>query len=178
MQEKVTPLKDAYKGKFLIGTALDYPALQGKAPLDVDIAATHFDALTAGNSMKPDALQPAEGEFRFAEGDRLVEIARKSGATVVGHTLLWHEQTPRWFFEGKGGRPLDRELALSRLRQHISTVVGHFKGRVKQWDVLNEAINDGPGLLRQTPWLKAIGDDYIAEAFHAAHRADPKAILI
>jgi endo-1,4-beta-xylanase len=69
-------------------------------------------------------------------------------------------------------------LALSRLRQHIKTVVGRYKGRVKQWDVVNEAINDGPGLLRQSPWLRAIGEDYIAEAFRAAHEADPDAILI
>jgi Beta-1,4-xylanase len=178
MQQRVTRLRDAYKGKFRIGTALNYPALQGKAPLDVEIATTHFDALTAGNSMKPYATQPEEGRFTFAEGDRLVEIARRSGAIVVGHTLLWHEQTPRWFFEAKGGGTLGRDEALARMRKHIATVVGHYKGRVQQWDVVNEAINDGPGLLRPTPWLKAIGEDYLAEAFHAAHRADPKALLI
>jgi len=176
---KAPPLKTAYKGKFLIGTVLNYPALQGRAPMDVDIATTHFDALTPANSMKPDALQRTEGQFTFADGDSLVEIAEKCGATPIGHVLVWHEQTPAWFFQGPHGQPVSRELALARLRKHIATVVGHYKGRVKQWDVVNEAISDTPGeLLRPTPWLKAIGPDYIAEAFRAAHDADPDAILI
>jgi endo-1,4-beta-xylanase len=179
MQERVPPLKNAYKGKFLIGTTLNYPALQGRAPRDIAIATTHFSAITAENSMKPDALQPSEGRFNFTDGDRLVEIARKSGATPIGHVLVWHQQTPRWFFEGKDGQPVGRELALMRMRAHISTVVGHYKGRVKEWDVVNEAISDSPGeVLRKSPWLTAIGEDYIAEAFQAAHRADPKAVLI
>jgi endo-1,4-beta-xylanase len=125
------------------------------------------------------SLQRIEGQFNFRDGDRMVEIAEQNGATPIGHTLVWHEQTPRWFFEGPDGQPASRELALARLRKHIATVVGHYKGRVKQWDVVNEAISDTPGeVLRQTPWLKAIGEDYIAEAFRAAHAADPNAILI
>lgn len=175
---EVKPLKDAFKGKFLIGAVLDFAALQGNAPISVGVATTHFSAFTAANSMKPEPIQPREGEFHFAEGDRLVELAEKSGAAPIGHTLVWHGQTPRWFFQGKDDKPVTRELALERMRKHITTVVGHYKGRVKQWDVVNEAINDGPGVLRQTPWLKAIGDDYIAEAFRAAHAADPDAILI
>ena len=175
----VTPLKTAFEGNFLIGTALDYPALQGRAPMDVAIATRHFNALTPGNSMKPDTLQRTEGQFNFADGDRLVEIAEQSGATPIGHVLVWHEQTPGWFFQAPDGQPPSRELALSRMRQHIATVVGHYKGRVKQWDVVNEALSDTPGeVLRPTPWLKAIGEDYIAQAFRAAHQADPDAILI
>lgn len=173
----MAPLKDAFRGKFLIGTALDYPALQGRAPMDVAIATRHFNALTAGNSMKPDTLQRTEGQFNFRDGDRLVEIAEQNGAVPIGHTLVWHSQTPGWFFKGPDGGTVSRELALERMRTHIKTVVGHYKGGVKQWDVVNEAINDGPGLLRETPWLKAIGEDYIAEAFRAAHEADPDAIL-
>jgi endo-1,4-beta-xylanase len=105
-------------------------------------------------------------------------MAQKSGATVAGHTLVWHSQTPRWFFQGPDGQPASQELALERMRKHIKTVVGRYKGRVKQWDVVNEAINDGPGVLRPSPWLRAIGEDYIAEAFRAAHEADPDAILV
>src|SRR4051812_21389559 len=80
----ITPLKDAFKGKFLIGTALNYPALQGKAPMDLAIATKHFSAFTPANSMKPDFTQPTEGRFTFAEGDRLVEIAKENGATPIG----------------------------------------------------------------------------------------------
>lgn len=176
--KKVRPLKDAYKGKFLVGAILGVGALQGKAPQDTELATTHFNAITPENSLKPEAVQPREGEFRFAEGDKLVEICKRCGATAIGHTLVWHAQTGRWMFEGEGGKPLTRELALTRMRAHIGTVVGHYKGKIAQWDVVNEAINDGPGVLRPSPWLKAIGDDFIAEAFRAAHQADPKATLI
>ena len=173
----IAPLKDAFKGKFLIGTAIGSGELQGNGGRQLALATRHFDAFTAENAMKPDALQPREGQFNFAAADRIVELAEGNGATPIGHTLVWHSQTPRWFFEGPNGQPASRELALERMRKHISTVVGHFKGRVKQWDVVNEAINDGPGILRASPWQKAIGDDYIAEAFRAAHEADPDAIL-
>ncbi len=174
----VAPLKDAFKGKFKIGTAVSTAVLRGQDPASEALLSRHFNALTAENSMKPEGVQPREGEFTFADADRLVEIADKAGASVVGHTLVWHSQTPRWFFQGKDGQPVTREVALERLRTHIKTVVGRYKGRVKEWDVVNEAINDGPGVLRQTPWLRAIGDDYIAEAFRAAHKADPDAILV
>jgi endo-1,4-beta-xylanase len=152
--------------------------LRGQDPATEALISRHYDSFTAENAMKPDAMQPREGQFNFADADRLVEIAQQSGATVVGHTLVWHAQTPRWFFEGPDGQPASRELALTRLRNHIKTVVGRYKGRIKQWDVVNEAINDGPGVLRSSPWLKAIGEDYIAEAFRAAHEADPDAILV
>lgn len=174
----VSPLKDAFKGKFLIGTALSVAALQGRAPDEASLASTHFSAFTPENSLKPEAVQPREGEFRFAEGDRLVEIARRARGVAVGHTLVWHGQTPRWFFEGADGKPATREVALQRMKAHIGTVVGHYKGKIGQWDVVNEAINDGPGVLRPSPWLRAVGDDFIAEAFRAAHAADPKATLV
>ena len=176
--QETPPLKDAFRGKFLIGTAVGTSVLQGKDDPVEKVIRRHFSALTAENAMKPDALQPREGEFTFNDADRLVAIAKESGASVVGHTLVWHAQTPRWFFEGKDGQPLTREVALARLRNHIKSVVGRYKGQIREWDVVNEAINDGPGVLRNTPWLRAIGDDYIAEAFRAAHEADPNAILV
>ena len=177
-QQSVAPLKNAFKGKFRIGVAVSTAMIRGEDPNSEQLVRQHFDAMTAENAMKPAEIHPKENEFTFTDADRLVEIAKQSGASVVGHTLVWHSQTPRCFFEGKEGQPVTREIALERLRTHIKTVVGRYKGRVKEWDVVNEAINDGTGLLRQTPWLKAIGDDYIAEAFRAAHEADPAAMLI
>jgi endo-1,4-beta-xylanase len=171
----IPPLKDAFKDRLVIGSVLD----SRRSPMEIALAITHFSAITPENSMKPMFVQPTEGRFHFADGDRIVELAQKSSATPIGHCLVWHEQTPRWFFQGPDGQPAGRELALARLREHIATVVGHYKGRVKQWDVVNEAISDTKDeLLRQSPWLKAIGEDYIAEAFRAAHEADPDAILI
>lgn len=176
--QAVAPLKDAFKGKFLIGVAVSTGVLRGQDPASEALEKKHFSSFTAENAMKPDALQPKEGEFTFADADKLVAMAQESGAEVAGHCLVWHSQTPRWFFEGKDGQPVTREVALQRMRTHIKTVVSHFKGKVKQWDVVNEAINDGPGLLRPSPWQRAIGDDFIAEAFRAAHEADPDAILV
>jgi len=172
------PLKDSFNGKFRIGAAVSTALLRGQEPGVEPIVRRHFDSVTAENAMKPDAIQPTEGQFTFADADKLVAIATETGAEVVGHTLVWHSQTPSWFFRGKDGQPLTREVALTRLRAHIKAVVGRYKGRVREWDVVNEAINDGPGVLRDTPWRKAIGDDYIAEAFRAAHEADPAAILV
>lgn len=177
--EKVIPLKDTFKDSFLLGAALDLWQGQRQGSLETALATTHFSALTPENSMKPMALQPAEGRFTFDRADRLVELAEKNGATPIGHCLVWHSQTPPWFFQGPDGQPVGRELALTRMRKHITTVVGHYKGRVKQWDVVNEVLSDRPGEgLRNSPWLKAIGKEYIAEAFRAAHEADPEAILI
>lgn len=176
---KPIALKDAFKNDFLIGTAVSYQSLQGNDDASLALARAQFNAFTPENSMKPDTLERNEGEFRWKDADHLVELADQDGATVVGHTLVWHQQTPRWFFQGENGAPVTREVALERLRKYITTVVGHFKGCVKQWDVVNEAISDSPNeVLRPTPWRTAIGDDYIAEAFRAAHAADPDAILI
>jgi endo-1,4-beta-xylanase len=176
---EVPPLKNAFEGKFLIGTTLSSAALLGRAPMEVAIATRHFDAITCENSMKPGAIQPEEGRFTFEQGDRCVEIARECGAAVIGHTLVWHSQTPAWFFRGPDDGLPGRELALARMRKHIAAVVGHYKGKVKEWDVVNEAISDSPDeFLRPTTWYKAIGEEYIAEAFRAAHQADPRAILI
>ena len=175
----LTPLKEAFKGKFLIGTTLSIAALRGQAPLELGIAERHFDAMTCENSMKPANLQPEEERFTFEDADRAVEIARKVGAAPIGHVLIWHSQTPGWFFRGPDGNFPSRELALERLRKHISTVVGRLKGKVKEWDVVNEAISDSANeYLRPSPWLRAIGEDYILQAFKMAHEADPQAILV
>lgn len=129
--------------------------------------------------MKPALLQPSPGEFHWEEADRLLDLAESCGAVTVGHTLVWHEQTPRWFFETPNGAPLNREAALNNMQTHIAAVVGRYRGRVKQWDVVNEAISDEQGEeLRPSPWLQAVGEEFIAEAFRAAHKADPEAVLI
>jgi len=175
---KTPTLAKAFERDFLIGAALGGQTLLGEDAISAPVLG-HFNAFTAENAMKPDATQPQEGVFRFEQADKLVEIARKQNATVVGHTLIWHSQTPRWFFEGPDNKPATRELALQRMRTRIATLVGRYKGRIAQWDVVNEAISDGgDDMLRQSPWRTAIGDDYIAEAFRAAHAADPKATLI
>ena len=175
---EATPLKSAFTGNFLLGTVLDFPELMGRSPKDLAIAQRHFNAFTCGNSMKPDFTQPQEGRFTFEMGDRMVELAKQCGAVPIGHTLVWHSQTPAWFFKGPDGKLPDKATMLQRMRAHITAVVGHYKGKVKQWDVVNEAISDAPNeYLRPSLWYQSIGEEFIAEAFKAAHAADPDAIL-
>ncbi len=149
---------------------LDDPALAAHV-------AKHFAVLTPGNEMKPDALQREQGVFTFERADRLVAFAQAHGQDVIGHTLVWHSQAPKWLFEDENGDPLPRDIALDNMREHIHAVAGHFRGKVKGWDVVNEAISDGGPYLRDTPALRAIGEDYVIKAFQFAHEADPDAEL-
>jgi endo-1,4-beta-xylanase len=169
-------LRDAVAGRFLIGTAVMSSALED--PTMAGLVARQFDALTGENEFKPASLQPRPGRFRFAEADRLADFAAAHGMRMVGHTLCWHQQTPAWFYEDAEHRPLARAVALAHLHDHIVAVMGHFRGRVIGWDVVNEALSDGPGPdLRDTPARRAIGDDYVAQAFAFARAADPSAEL-
>jgi endo-1,4-beta-xylanase len=95
---------------------------------------------------------------------------------IVGHTLVWHSQTPRWVFQDSTGKPLTRDALLARMHDHITAVVGRYKGKIKGWDVVNEALNED-GAMRRSPWYTIIGDDFIEKAFQYAHEADPAAEL-
>lgn len=136
----------------------------------------HFRSVTAENAMKPAVIHPSPERFEFAEADRFVEDARKHGLEVIGHTLVWHSQGANHLFQDEKGQPLSREEALKRMRNYIHKVVGRYKGKVKGWDVVNEAISDSGGM-RQTPALRAIGEDYVIKAFEYAAEADPDAEL-
>jgi endo-1,4-beta-xylanase len=165
-------LQQAAGDRLLIGAAIS-PFDLGRPGLAALIS-EQFGCLTAANEMKPASLQRVKGSFTFQRADQIVAFAQAHNLKVIGHTLCWHQQTPRWMFEDDQGRPLPRELALANLKAHIEEVLRHFKGKVKGWDVVNEAISDGPGhYLRDTPARRAIGDDYVLKAFEFAHQADP-----
>ena len=169
-------LRHAVKGRFLIGAAVMSRQLDN--PKLADLVAEQFNCLTGENEFKPVSLQPRPGKFNFAAADKIVAFARRHRMKVVGHTLCWHSQAPAWLFRGEDRKPLPREEALRNLKTHIDTVVGHFKGKVIGWDVVNEAISDSRNAyLRETPARRAIGDDYIVKAFEFAHAADPDAEL-
>ena len=172
-QEK---LKEAFKDYFLIGAALNRAQIFETDARGAQIVKEQFDTISPENILKWGLVHPQPERYDFAAADRYVAFGEKHGMFIVGHTLVWHNQTPRWVFEDKKGNPLSREELLKRLREHIQTVVGRYKGKIKGWDVVNEALNED-GSLRQTPWLKIIGEDYIAEAFRYAHEADPSAEL-
>jgi endo-1,4-beta-xylanase len=171
-----TTLKDTFKDYFLIGASLNRAQIFEQDLAGAKIVREQFNTISPENILKWGEVHPQPDRYNFEPADRYVAFGEKNGMFVIGHTLVWHNQTPKWVFEDKDGKPASRDELLKRLRDHINTVVGRYKGKIKGWDVVNEAIN-ADGSLRQTPWLKIIGEDYIVKAFQYAHEADPQAEL-
>ena len=169
-------LKDVFKSDFLIGAALNRKQFSEQDPRGGPLIKAHFNSITPENQLKWQHVHPRPGKFEFDGSDRFVAFGEKNGMFIVGHTLVWHRQTPDWVFEDEKGNPVDRDTLLQRLREHIHTVMGRYKGKIKGWDVVNEAVN-ADGSMRESKWLKIIGQDYIAKAFQYAHEADPQAEL-
>ena len=154
-----------------IGVAVNPRALARDAAYR-EVLARECSVVTPENAMKWAALRPAQDRFAFENAEAIVTFAETHGMRVRGHTLVWHEAMPAWLEKGDYGR----EELLELLRTHIQTVVGHFRGRVFAWDVINEGLaNDGS--LRESFWLKGIGPEYIDLAFRWAREADPDALL-
>ena len=174
--QKQKALKEIFKDDFKIGAALNPRHFSGKDSRSAEIVTTHFDSITPENVLKWALVHPEPKRYDFKAPDQFVEFGVKHGMFIVGHTLVWHNQTPRWVFEDEKGKPVDRETLLARLREHIFTVVGRYKGRIHGWDVVNEALNQD-GTMRQSPWFKIIGEDYLVKAFEFAREADPSAEL-
>ena len=169
-------LKEVFKNDFKIGAALNPRHFFERDVPGAEIVKTHFNTITPENVLKWAPVHPEQGKYDFVAADRFVEFGQQHGMFIVGHTLVWHNQTPRWVFQDQKGNPVDRKTLLERLREHIFTVVGRYKGRIHGWDVVNEALNQD-GTMRQSPWFKIIGEDYLARAFQFAHEADPDAEL-
>jgi endo-1,4-beta-xylanase len=169
-------LKDVYAEHFLIGAALNDDIASGKDAGAAAIAAGQFNTITAENVMKWEKIHPQPDKYDFQAADRFVEFGQKNNMFIIGHTLVWQQQTPASAFEDKDGKLLGRDAMLARLKDHIFTVVGRYKGKVKGWDVVNEALED-EGPLRKTKWTETIGEDFIEKAFEFAHQADPDAEL-
>jgi endo-1,4-beta-xylanase len=222
-------LKDAYKDHFYVGAAINRSIATGtNSPWrrlemvnqDIALVKQQFNQISPENDLKWALIHPREGAegYNFGPADAFVSFGLTNNMYIVGHTLVWHGQTPRWVFQGTnmppgatnapspapaattdtagtnapgGGRfgpgfgrggftgpRASREELLQRMRDHIHTVVERYKGKIKSWDVVNEAIADGgTNILRNSLWLEIIGPDFIAKAFEYAHEADPDAIL-
>lgn len=172
----VPALKDVFRGSFLIGASLDLEQIFGWDFRADTIVEYHYNTITPENALKWERVHPARDTYDFVPADRYVAYGEKHGMFIVGHTLVWHAQVGQWVFEDGRGNPVGRDTLLARMRDHIFTVVGRYKGRIKGWDVVNEALNED-GTLRASPWLRLIGPDYIEKAFEYAHEADPSAEL-
>jgi endo-1,4-beta-xylanase len=171
----VKGLKDYYKNYFPIGVAVSAQGLKGE---DSKLILSQFNSLTPENAMKMGPIHPEENRYDWRDADSIVAFAQQHGLRVRGHNLCWHEQTPYWLFKDQNGNQVSKEVLLKRLKDHITTVVNRYKGKIYAWDVVNEAIDDdSTQFLRNSMWYKICGDEFIAKAFEYAHAADPKAIL-
>ncbi len=169
-------LKDLMPKGMVIGVAINQRQFDGADAAAVDLITKQFNQISPENALKFQSTQPAADRYTFDAADRYVQFGLDRHMQVVGHNLVWHSQTGAWVFQGPDGKPADRDTLLARMRDHIHTVVGRYKGRIHGWDVVNEAI-DADGSLRKSPWQVGIGDDYVAKAFEFAHEADPDAEL-
>jgi len=169
-------LKAVFAGSFLVGAAVNQDQFTEQDQRGAALVKAQFNTITSENVLKWERVHPRLGQYDFALPDKYVQFGKRNGMFVIGHTLVWHQQTPRWVFEDASGAPVSRDTLLARLRDHIQTVVGRYRGRVKGWDVVNEAV-DEDGTLRKTPWLTILGQEYIVRAFEFAHEADPAAEL-
>jgi endo-1,4-beta-xylanase len=169
-------LRTVFRDAFRVGAALNPAQFEERDTQGVAIVKRHFDTITPENVLKWELVHPRPGVYAFDAPDKYVAFGERNGMFVIGHTLVWHSQVPRWVFEDAAGRPVSRDTLLGRMREHIMAVAGRYKGRIKGWDVVNEALNED-GTLRDSPWRKIIGDDYLVKAFEYAHEADPAAEL-
>ncbi|MQM26476.1 endo-1,4-beta-xylanase [Glycomyces albidus] len=180
--QDLVPLKDFLECDFPIGCAVEPLEVVGRP---AELLAKHFAQVTTGNQMKPDAIQPTEGVFDFTRADQIVAFAEANGMRVYGHTLLWHNQTPAWWFDDADGNPLQntpehQALILDRFEAHVTAIAEHYGRRVWAWDVVNEVVDpeqtDG---LRRSRWYEIFGGGaYIGEVFKIARRVLPRRVKL
>jgi len=170
-------LRAAAGGVFTIGVGIHDRIPE--RPADWPLLTAQFSSVTPENCLKPDPVQIAEGKFNFTRSDAFVDFASSNGIQVVGHCLVWakDDRTPPWFFRD-GTNAVGRDLLLARMKTHIDTVAGRYRGRIAMWDVVNEALDDGTNFLRPSGWSAACGEDFIVKAFEFTHAVDPGALLI
>lgn len=171
-------LKDTYASKYLMGVAL-FPEMFEDSTSS-SIITTQFNSITAENDMKWERLHPNLKEYTFDRADKIVDFTQKHGMELIGHTLVWHSQLGKGVFIPENVEDesvlVDSATLMSRIKDHISTVCGRYKGKIYGWDVVNEALNED-GTLRESNFLKIAGESYIEKAFEFAHEADPNAEL-
>ena len=168
-------LKDYYAGYFDMGVAVSPQALKTD---EAALVLKHFNSMTAENAMKMGPIHPKENEYNWKGADSIVAFAQRNNLKLRGHALVWHNQTPDWLFKDANGKQVTKELLLQRMKEHITSVVSRYKGKIYAWDVVNEVIADEDDkFYRDSPWFRICGDEFIAKAFEYAHAADPDALL-
>lgn len=169
-------LKDVLGKYFLVGAAVDRNLPAGEDPQAETLVKAQFNQVVAENCMKGELIHPEVNRYDWTDADRLVDWSQRNGMTLIGHCLVWHSQPPKWMFTDETGKNVSRETLIGRMYSHIMTIVTRYRGKIKGWDVVNEAFEDD-GSYRKTPYYNIIGPEYLALAFQFAHEADPDAEL-
>ena len=179
--------KDAYKDYFMVGVAVNQRNIS--QPEQIALVKQEFNSITAENDMKPGMIHPEEGKWNWEPADKIANFCRQNGIKLRGHNLLWYSQMADWMFYDKKKNLVKKEVLFKRMREHIHAVVNRYKDVIYCWDVVNEAIKDGPARpafmgggqdqpLRESTIFKICGnDEFIRKAFEYAREADPNALL-
>ena len=165
-------LWNAYRDYWYTGVSVNQWEVDGEQAADWAVITKNFNWVVAENCMKCEVIHPKEGVYDFTLADQFVNKAKAAGMKVMGHCLIWHSQCAPWFHYDEKGNLVSAEVLKKRMREHIYTVVSHFKGRIDAWDVVNEAFEDD-GTPRKSLFYQILGTDYIPLAFQYAHEADP-----
>jgi endo-1,4-beta-xylanase len=174
-QEINTSLSKVFKDSFDIGAAVSNSFTNSSEVKN--ILKTHFTSITAENEMKPESLLKKNGGYNWRQADAIIDFARKNKIKVRGHTLLWHKQTPSWFFTDAKNRNLTKEGLYLRQFNYMKRVMNHFD-YIKVWDVVNEAITDNNNSnqifrTKNSKWFEICGEEFIEKAFIMAHSIGP-----
>ena len=181
-EENIPNLAEVWRNSFGMGAAVSRGDVESSSP-NAQLLIKHFNVLVAGNEQKPETMQPAEGNFNWEPADAIISFGEKNGMRRRWHTLVWHQQTPAWFFQDKArpSRPASKDVLNQRLKTHIQTIVRRYRGRVESYDVVNEVLSDRSGLrsgAEGSKWHEILGAEYIDNAFRWAREADPNAQLV
>jgi len=174
--QKKTTLRKAFKKNFLIGAAINTTQINGRDSLGKVLIANEFSSISPENDLKWALIHPQPNEYKFETADKYVALGEANKQFVIGHTLVWHSQVPSWVFVDDNKALVTKDVLYQRMKEHIETVAGRYKGRIGGWDVVNEALNDD-GTMRNSRYYQIAGDEFIVKAFEYAHAADPNAEL-
>nr|AUJ59073.1 Xyn10 [bacterium enrichment culture] len=172
-----TGLKDVYKDRFLVGAAINTSIASGQHPDITEIIKRDFSSVTPENSMKWESVRTEEGGWKWEEADHFINFATQHKLHAVGHTLAWHSQIPDSVFKNTKGEYISAAELSKKMEEHITTIVGRYKGKLAAWDVVNEAVGDD-NQMRKSHYYNILGEEFIDKAFHLAHEVDPNAHLM
>ncbi|MFA9391542.1 MAG: endo-1,4-beta-xylanase [Prolixibacteraceae bacterium] len=171
-------LKETYKGAFKIGCSVNHAIVSAYDTVSRSLVLEQFNSVTPENVLKAETVHPQPDVWNFGSGDAFVKFGEEHKLFIVGHTLIWHNQTPDWFFKDENGNLKSHDALVEQMRSYIEQVVGRYKGRINAWDVVNEVI-DNDGSYRPTTWVNGIGDgdELVKLAFKFANQYAPDAEL-